>query len=174
MIDLKPYAEEPIQSKHIENFEALIGVPLPSDYRTFLLETGGQVWPSEVAEIGCTKPGCLTSEEVFKTVELEMFSSVVPDVKGRSALSLHYDRMNGPNRENNWLPDDMIVIGNSGGAGRCFLLAIKGERRGQIFFWDINLFPQDDDVPVNYNNISFVANSFSDLLENLVHVSPLR
>lgn len=66
----------------------------------------------------------------------------------------------------------MIVIGNSGGAGRCFLLGIKGERRGQIFFWDINLFPQDDDVPVNYDNISFVANSFSDLLENLVYVSP--
>ncbi len=171
MITLKPYAEEPVLPQHIEDFEALIGVTLPFDYRTFLMETGGQVWPSEIAEINCTKPGCLTSAKAFKTVELEMFSSVVPDVKGRSALSMHYERMNSRKRENNWLPDDMIVIGNSGGAGRCFLLAIKGERHGQIFFWDINLFPQDDDVPVYYDNISFVAKSFSDLLENLVYVS---
>ena len=101
MVTLKPYAEEPILPKYIEDFEALIGASLPSDYRTFLIETGGQVWPGEIAEIGCTKPSCLTSEEVFKIVELEMFSSVVPDVKGRSALSAHCDRMNSSNRENN-------------------------------------------------------------------------
>jgi len=61
----------------------------------------------------------------------------------------------------------LIVIGNSGGGGRYFALGIKGKRRGHVYFWDINLFPQDDNVPETYQNISFVAQSFDAFLGEL-------
>lgn len=151
----------------IEEFEALIGTALPGEYREFLIKTGGNINPNSIAETPCGKPGDLASQAEFHRVELEHLASIVPNERGESELMRHYRYMNGPERENNWLPDDMIVIGNSGGGGRCFLIAIKGLHRGQIFFWDINLFPQDDNVPVNYDNISFVALSFDAFLEGI-------
>jgi len=166
-VDLIRHNKAPVLHEYIEAFEALIGARLPDDYRKFLLTTGGNVTPAKVAEVSCGRPGSVALTTGAHDVELEQLAGIVPDAYGASELSTRYRYMSGPERENNWLPDDLIVIGNSGGGGRCFVIGIKGERSGRVYFWDINLFPQDDNVPETYQNISFVAQSFDAFLGEL-------
>ena len=166
-VDLIQHSRVKILPDYIDGFESLIKVRLPEDYRQFLLTTGGKVSPAKVAEVSCGRPGSKKLTTGHHNVELEQLAGVVPDASGVSELSMRYRYISGPDRENNWLPDDLIVIGNSGGSGRYFVLGIKGPRRGRVYFWDINLFPQDDNAAFTYQNISFIAVSFDAFMAEL-------
>lgn len=152
--------------EEIDKFESIIGFPLPLEYRVYLQRFGGGASPKYDVAFRYTDPGILYKDHYTGEALLAYLSSAVFDDEGVSELMIHYHYMNSNQRENNFIPADMIVIGNDPGSSNV-LLGINGEQKGKVFFWDVNLFPHEDNVPETYENISFVADSFTEFLDSL-------
>ncbi|MFE8645563.1 SMI1/KNR4 family protein [Sphingomonas sp. NCPPB 2930] len=131
----------------IEVFEGFVGVGLPSVYRNYLLsENGGRPEKSRF-----DIPG--QGDDV-----VNRFFSVVAKNKSETltyALSIYKDR----------IPAEMLPIGNDPG-GNLILLALKGGKRGEVFFWDHEKEADDEPQPF-YENIISIAKNFSSFLDAL-------
>ena len=158
--------KRPATLEEIERFEKVIGVRLPEDYREYLASGGGGASTRGEYAFKMTKPGILENDDVGGEALLEYLLSAAASDGEESDLMASYKYMNSPDREFNYLPQDMIVIGEAPG-GSYVLLGIKGDRRGKVYFWDSNLFPLEDFGPETYENISYVADSFSEFLSSL-------
>lgn len=146
----------------INEFEQLIGVRLPSDYREFLLKYGGGELDEPYYSFKMTRPGDLEGE-LTEWEGLGGLSSFNPE--GINDLPTNYKYMSSEEREFPYIPSDMIVIGGSGGS--CLLLGIKGKHRGKVFFWHADLFHGDEQGSETYDNISFVSNTFEEFIKSL-------
>ena len=147
----------------ISDFTSLIGVDLPSEYKYFLLNSGG----GELEDAYCfrmTKPGKLDSKDSKELWDcLGYFDSFDPS--GAYDLRTKYKYMSSKDREFPYIPNEMIVIGGAGGS--CLLLGIKGIYKDKIYFWHSDLFHGDEKGDETYENISFVANNFNEFLDSL-------
>lgn len=132
------------------NFEKILKVSLPDDYRNFLLHYNG----------GHPKPHGF----IYKLPDGRDWSGGVRDFFGlgvdswedlRHYYALYEDRV----------PKQMLPIANDDG-GNLLLLALKDVEKGKIYFWDHNEESEDDELP-SYENIYFVANNFTEFLKNL-------
>lgn len=166
MIDFIYHKDKLPSQDEVIKLELTIGASLPSEYRDYLLKRGGGVSPDDDVAFRYTDPGVLTKNKFTGESLLAYLSSAVTDDKGISELMTHYHYMNSEYSENNFIPSNMIIIGSDPG-GSNVLLGITGEHIGKVFFWDVSLFPQGDDVPETYRNISFVADSFTEFLGSL-------
>lgn len=162
--------EGPESPFRIEELESLIGVPLPLDYRTFLLEVGGGYLPDLVAP--CTVPTPFGRHIV---TSLHSAGEVIGLLDSEKA------------------PRNMICIGY-GHFGMTTCLSIAGLDHGQVlsldtemrFFWDdetLDRFPALDPSireffrmrdaeelpwsPWGYENCYHLADSFDEFLEKL-------
>jgi len=152
------YENKKSSEDELTRFEQLIDVELPEEYREYMLSDGGGDSPKADLCFKFGKPGVLDKNENQDEALLGVLSST-------EGLFASFQYMNSPDRERNWLPQDMIVIGTIGGS--CILLCIQGERSGRIYFWDDSLFPIEDDVEETYENICYVDADFNEFIDNL-------
>jgi hypothetical protein len=158
----------PTTEQRIKIFEELIGSPLPQDYRTYL-----ELYPGADPYIeGQNADGYF--------VRIKWNNKYSDALEDYALLESPYMLIDDPNDEENmrrWndlryayrvfkerIPEDTIIIWDSGGADR-FLLGIKNSNKGKIYFWSWNNEEYNEGAPATYGNIAFVANCFSDFIQ---------
>jgi hypothetical protein len=65
----------------------------------------------------------------------------------------------------NGVPPELLPVGRDP-FGNLICLAVSGLNRGKVYWW-FHEEEADEGEPPTYDNVYFVANSFSDLLDNL-------
>jgi cell wall assembly regulator SMI1 len=156
--------ESAATEKHIATVEAKIGAKFPADYRAFLSKYNGGKPRASGAEPGDVvfsikwekQPWAAEYGEAF----LQSFYSL--DEKSTSAWSGAEEAF----IEQRRIPADLCPIAYDRGSNQ-ILLGISGSRSGKIYFWAKDFEPFEDVDEPGYENIGFVANSFSEFLEKL-------
>jgi hypothetical protein len=64
------------------------------------------------------------------------------------------------------LPADLLPIAFDAGSNQV-LLGISGMRKGKVYYWAMDFAPVEDLPEPTYDNIAFVADSFTDFLKKL-------
>lgn len=130
--------------------EKLLNVSLPMDYKDFLLYcNGGQ---PKLHSFDYKLPDGRNwsgGVRVFFGVDVDDWEDL------KHYYALYEDR----------IPKQMLPIANDDG-GNLILLVLNSLEKGKVYFWDHNEESEDDEPPTN-DNIYFVANSFTEFLENL-------
>lgn len=146
--NIKPNGTIPLEK--IQHFEKQICVEFPEDYVRFLANFNGG------------KPEPHTFE--YKLRDGRVWTGGVRDLFGFDLDNFRsidfFADMRGDR-----VPENMIPIGVDDG-GNFILLALNGQEKGKIYFWDHNEESEDDEPP-SYDNIYFVANNFTEFLKNL-------
>lgn len=138
----------------LARFEAILGHPLPADYREFLGlcnggYVGGELWfkgptpEGEAADAGVDHVGGFRKASHFSLLEhRECYEDRIP-------------------MELVWIMDDPF--------GNAICLGLVGQRRGRVYFWDHEHEP-DVDWDGTFDtagNIQLLANSFAEFISGL-------
>ena len=62
----------------------------------------------------------------------------------------------------NRIPGNMCAIASSP-SGNLFLLSVKGDDYGKVYFWDHEM----ETEPADYSNLTLIADSFDEFINNL-------
>lgn len=163
-ISIEPYGP---RGSEVEIFaiEEKLGVRLPEDYRDFLLEVNGG-YPARSGADAVrfqihwrNQPWAASFP--YASLDCLYTSSSVPEM---SLARIRDDKLWSQIRGT--VPRDTIPIGRDR-SSNAILLGIKGENRGKVFFWVNDYASTDDDAEPTYDNVGFIANSFSEFLESL-------
>ena len=140
----------PAEESAVNVLEQFLKLRLPDDYRGFLLDTnGGQPDPNAFPLQG-------NPYDTFGLVEY-FFSA--------SSHDSDYDLLDNTEVFQNRVPADLLPIAFDPG-GNLICLAVSGEKRGGIYFWDHNDESMPGETP-DYHNVYFIANSFDEFITNL-------
>jgi hypothetical protein len=136
----------PLSWDKLEEFEDRYQLTIPPQYRDFLLKhNGGSPVPDTIS---------------------------FPDGSNTSSIRLIYGIHNGPYWSTlDWafesylgsMPEEFIPFGEDP-MGNVFIIAVKGNDLGKIYFWDHEL--ASDQQPW-YENLTWLADSFNEFLEML-------
>ena len=143
-------SKEQLTLEQINNVETRIGFTLPNDYKNFLLNhNGGIPTPNEFKFINTNNESSNSLEDFFHSIFEE---------NGEGNLERKYIYLTNSNR----------IIGNilpiaSDPFGNFVCISLDGEDKGKVYFWDHELEPEEP----SYENLSLIANSFSEFLNNL-------
>lgn len=143
----------PINEQDIIELENYLECTFPDDYKSFLLKYNGGEPDKTLIYFG-NEGGII---DVFLGINKEYCYSI--------------------KRKNNMfigrVPSNTIAIASDPG-GNLFLISIRGDDYGQIYFWD-HEFEVDwnSGQEADYSNLTFVAKSFTDLINNLRDISEL-
>jgi hypothetical protein len=138
----------------IEEFELVIGTPLPADYRAFLLTSnGGDPEPNEAA-----------APPPVNTVGVRRFYGILPG-QGDGDLKHHRDAMT------QRVPPGLLPIAEDD-CGNRFCLSVRREDLGCLYFWDHEL-EADEGEPPTFANLFKIANSFHAFFEGLQKPAPV-
>jgi hypothetical protein len=133
-------------SKIILLLEKKIGTKLPEDYRLFLLENDGGAPMSD---------GIPVPQHAEKVMTVQILFGFNRDIESSCIewnMYIFRER----------IPDNLMPIGSSD-SGDLYLINLSGDDYGKIYFWD-----HEDECGKNcWDNIYFVASSFSEFLEKL-------
>ncbi len=129
----------------IASLEHRLGVTLPADYRQFLSTVGGG--RPVTRDVFATADGVINGIRKFITLDGEYGFDYT--------LMMFADRV----------PDVLLPIGRDSG-GNLICLQVRGDRVGTVFFWKHN-FEAEEDEPPTWDNLTYVAPSFSALLDGL-------
>lgn len=121
---------------------------LPEDYRRFLLKYNGGA-PSPMNTIDFEEEGRSTSSDV------QFFYGIH---HGENWASIEWNLECFAGRI---VEEGLPIAGDSG--GNQYVLITRGEREGQIYFWDHEL----ETDPPSYQNMSRVADNFAEFTEKL-------
>lgn len=157
-----PYDSGASEAK-VQAIESLLGTRLPSDYREFLLVSNGGR-PDSVGAKGGTFKIAWRGQSwswAFEQARLEWLYTT-NDVPNLSLAWVHDKHAFAQMRM--LVPADTIPIGRDRGPN-AVLLGIAGENRGKVFFWVSDYAAEDGEA--SYENVGFVADSFSDFLQAL-------
>ncbi len=135
----------------LKEFEQTYGVKLPVDYRSFLLKYNG----------GSPEP------EIVDFIQYgESQSDIVNYLCGIhngeywASLEWHMNMFKGR------ILAEFIPIGYDPG-GNLYLLGVEGEHLGRVYFWDHENEAGIFDEEPSFKNMSFIANSFTEFLDQL-------
>lgn len=154
MIDQVLFSAGPLDPQTLAEAEGALGVQLPDDYRSFMLQSnGGRPKPSGFDidwQDGQPPAGD------WRTSSLSMLYPVAdPPEDGL----LHMNTVTFAGR----LPAHTLAIGSDAG-GNALLLALGGPWQGKVLFWCKDHEVADGAIP-GYDNVGLVADSFQDLLD---------
>ena len=143
-----------LEEARLRELEGLIGSPLPADYRAFLLaHNGGKPSPSGFR---FDKKGRGYSES-----SVEWLYGIQDGGEYFNSLELRYRGYKGR------MPPTIIPIGSDPG-GNQVCISIAGPDLGHVYFWDHEREADtDEDEEPGYDNLYFVADSFSSFLTGL-------
>jgi hypothetical protein len=142
----------PLSDVQIATLEGQLGVSLPSDYAYFLREhNGGSPNPNvfPISGFDLDNQGILA---YFFGVKTGAATGLVD-----SAQVFH-----------NRVPPELLPIA-TGAFGDLICLAVSGPDRHKVYFW-FHEEESDDDEPPTYDNVYFVANSFTELINSLTEL----
>jgi hypothetical protein len=149
------------QLKHIE---ATLGVALPADYRFFLMTiNGGAPRKTDGPVLFRISWDKQPWAKDYRTAQLAWLDTA-DNLPGRSLAFAYSPQVLRQVRES--MPNDTIPIGGDRGSN-VILLGITGENRGKVFFWANDYASTDDDAEPTYDNVGFIANSFTEFLQSL-------
>lgn len=137
-----------VGSEAIELFERFLSRKFPKDYRNFLLKYNG----------GYPVPDC------FSFIDGKEGSSVQYFLKINSNQN-HDDFLSNIRNYEQRIPSNFLPIACDPG-GNQICIAINGKEYGKIYFWDHEAEADDNDPP-SMDNMTLIAQSFSDFLESL-------
>lgn len=129
-------------------FERKHSLRLPEDYCQFLLKHNGSA-PSPMNTIDFEEEGRPTSSDV-------QFFYGIHDGENWASIEWNLGCFEGRIVE-----EGLPIAGDS--AGNQYVLITRGEQEGQIHFWDHEL----ETDPPSYQNMSYVAASFTEFTEKL-------
>ena len=151
-ITVKDSLGPPLTERDIAAIEREFGVSLPGDYRAFLRKHNG----------GSPSPDAFP---IFRDSAdthgiLNRFLGISPgDYDDMLAVRKVFQER---------VPPDLLPIACDPG-GNLICLAVAGTNRRRIYFWD-HEEEADEGEPPTYDNVYFVAESFTDLLNNLTEL----
>jgi hypothetical protein len=145
--------------------EQRLDTTLPESYREFLLQNDGAC-PEQSA-------GQLTAFNVewagqswahgFRTGFLRCLYTT-QDLPGMSLSWAHSKEL--LTQVRSLMPRETVPVGGDLGSNS-ILLGISGDKRGKVFYWVNDYASTDDDAEPTYDNVGFIANSFTEFLESL-------
>ena len=148
MINFTPWGKS--DESTIRQFEQRLGFPLPSDYRTFLLENNGGSFRNQTFYV----------DDLAQDVLMDVLYGVTnaeEDLTLATWLVEHGDE----------LQEKALIIGADQGGG-IILYITAGEDQG-IYYWDhAHFFPQSSQEE---GNTYFLADSFTDFCQLLTPYS---
>src|SRR5271156_561133 len=110
----------PLSPLELAKIERKLGIPLPSDYRQFLLEVGGVLFHS-------TNVSPIQVREAFG--DIEHVECLFGSEKEKGSLLENIETMQGR------IPETLIPIGQDP-YGNLHCQGIGGDEAGKIYFWD--------------------------------------
>lgn len=142
VLETNPHGK--LTNDRLKAFESEIGIPLPDDYREFLLQhNGGKPDP-------CHFPIAEDTDSLHHVYGLH---------DGPTWFRLDDARQTYHGR----IPASMIPIADDP-YGNAICLGVTGNERGRIYFWDHE--NESDDEPY-FDNITTLAATFSDFVDSL-------
>ncbi len=134
----------------LKAFEQKHSVQLPKNYRDFLLSSNG-AFPS---------PNCVTFEEDERITASDVFCFfAIGDERPGLSLDWHYDTFK------DRIPKSTVPIGRDS-SGNLWLLSLRSDDAGSIFFWDHGSYDTFDETDLS--NWPKVAPSFHEFQESLI------
>lgn len=145
----------PAPADRLAAFERELGLPLPEDYRRFLVtcnggHVGGRLWFRGPTPDGSTADAGVHHIGGFREESYFSLQSARDAYRGRIPNDLL------------WIMDDPF--------GNAICLAIRGPRRGCVYFWDHELEPDPgewDGAIATASNLQLLAQSFTDFVSGL-------
>jgi len=138
--------------EELDAFERKYFLRLPKDYRQFLLRhNGGGPEPDTVDFVIEGKATSSDVQYLYGVHDGEYWASIEQSIASR----------------NGRIVSEGLPIGGDS-AGNEYVLILEGEKRGQIYFWDHEL----ETDPPSYENMSYVASSFTEFTEKLYKYIP--
>ena len=142
-----------INANDLKEQEAYFKCELPEDYKRFLLEYNGGIPDKNIVSF---------TENNRKTEDyIDLFFGFCDD----DIYGIFDNYCTFLKR----IPSNTIPIARDPG-GNLFLMSIRGDDYGHIYFWDHEEEIYEGQEP-DYSNMSLVAKSFTDLLNNLKDIS---
>ena len=152
----------PLSDIDLNTFEAKIGLKLPLQLRSYYSHwNGGLPCPTDIAndKSAWVRLHWTKEAEASQGREAVTFSGLfeINSTPGLDFLSTWHDFKNN-------IPTDCLCFGRNSG-GSLYLIGIKEYNLGKIFFWESSYQANigEGEIP-NYDNIAFVANSFTEFL----------
>lgn len=160
---------QPASLDALEGVEASLGSNLPDDYREFLATYGAAAFRRLVRFSPVRQ---LPSDVSYSGSDyIDAFYGTEPS--SRDAYSLLHRIAFYQGR----MPDGVIPIGDNG-LGNQICLAVTGDWRGQVLYWDRNTEVDEEEYiedhghsptsEVRFGNIHLIAQSFAEFLQGLV------
>lgn len=146
-----------INENEIIKQEIYFECKFPEDYKEFLLKYNGGISEKNIISF---------VENQHQTEDyIDLFFGICDDdIYGLKSNNNSYI---------NRIPSNTIAIACDPG-GNLFLISIRGDDYGHIYFWDHeNEVDWNSNQEADYSNLTFVAKSFTDLINNLRDVSEL-
>lgn len=149
----------------VAEIESKISSELPHDYREFLLrQNGGRPSSNTVVEYVAFRATWVVNARLQKIAGEGLLAYLYSADKS-SRVSWH-EAYWGLVEVEQRIPLDTIPIGHDPGSNE-ILLGIRGISRGKVFFWLKDYASTNDDAEPTYENVGFIANSFTEFLESL-------
>ena len=135
--------------KNIQEFETIISATMSNDYKEFLLKYNGGYPQKNVFPL--VEDNAIYNN-ISETNSIKLFSSIQQLIYG-----YRY------NQER--IPHELIEIANDPFGNR-ICLGIKDKYYGKVYFWDHD-WESEDDEPPTYDNLSLIADNFTDFINML-------
>jgi hypothetical protein len=151
-VEIKDSLGAPLSDSEVSTLEGQLRVSLPLDYAAFLQEhNGGSPYPNvfPITGFDMDNQGILT---YFFGVKSGAATDLVD-----SAQVFH-----------NRVPPELLPIATDV-FGNLVCLAVSGPDRGKVYFWFHEEESDDDEAPT-YDNVYFVADSFTELITSLTEL----
>jgi hypothetical protein len=145
-----------VDESAVASLEVSLGHSLPSEYRRFLLTSNGGEPVNAVFRIP-------NAGKSYGDSAVRYFFSIAD--KPTFSLRHKYEIYSGARR----LPRNMLPIATDAG-GNLVLMALSGERVGQIFFWNHEIEGLVEN-PASEEHLAFVASSFAEFCKGLLPFS---
>lgn len=161
LVPLGPGAPE----ARITAIEKRLGTRLPEAYREFLAQYDG-ARPERSADHVIAfriQWNGQSWADGFRTGFLRCLYTT-QDLPGISLSWAHNDALFEQVRS--LVPKETIPVGGDLGSNS-ILLGVSGDKRGKVFYWVHDYAPTNDDAEPTYDNVGFIANSFTEFLEGL-------